>query len=550
MDKIINKIIAETETFIYQDYLNKLVSNISLVLELEYVFIARTNLENNISSAIAVSKNGTLVENFEYSLEDTPCEDVIENSICYFNDVSKAFPNDKLLSDMNIDGYVGSKLNDSDDNVVGIFVGLSEKPIKNIDYVISIMKIFSGRIIAEFDRMDKEQELKKINNELNILNKSLEEKVKLATFDLKRAQNLAKIGSWRYNIQEDILDWSDETYNIFQIDKVSNPIKTLDDFFTTLDTEYVEIVNKEYDKHLKNNTPYEIIHELILKDGTSKWIKEKCETRFDEYGTPLVSNGVLQDITEERKKDKFLQQQSRLAQMGEMISMIAHQWRQPLGAIAATTVDLKIQSELQKFNLEDVEEAKDYEVYVNDGLDKVSEFVQSLTDTIDDFRNFLKPDKQADFILFDEPVKKALSIIKGSFKSDGIDIEIVKKKCVSCNHKTKMYSGEIMQVILNILKNSQDNFKEKEIKNPKITIGCDCNIDKKIILKIFDNGGGIDKDIIGKIFNPYFSTKDEKNGTGLGLYMSKVIIEEHHKGKFFVDNIDDGACFIIELGEF
>jgi len=101
-----------------------------------------------------------------------------------------------------------------------------------------------------------------------------------------------------------------------------------------------------------------------------------------------------------------------------------------------------------------------------------------------------------------------------------------------------------MQVLLNILKNAQDNFKERGVQNPRITIDV-----QERVCSICDNGGGVSEDIMERIFEPYFSTKDEKNGTGLGLYMSKTIVEEHHKGRLEVENRDDGVCFIIELGE-
>jgi C4-dicarboxylate-specific signal transduction histidine kinase len=128
--------------------------------------------------------------------------------------------------------------------------------------------------------------------------------------------------------------------------------------------------------------------------------------------------------------------------------------------------------------------------------------VQNLTTTIDDFRNFYKPNKESDFILLHEPIHKALSIIRGALASDSIEIV---EKCTSKN-KVKLYSNEIMQVILNILKNAQDNFKEKATKNPKISISCR-DSDDKVIIEICDNGGGIAEDILPKIFNPYFSTK-------------------------------------------
>ena len=108
--------------------------------------------------------------------------------------------------------------------------------------------------------------------------------------------------------------------------------------------------------------------------------------------------------------------------------------------------------------------------------------------------------------------------------------------------KIPMYENEMMQVILNIFKNAQDNFNEKKVKNPKIEIRT-----KDKLLYITDNGGGISNDIIEKIFDPYFSTKDEKNGTGLGLYMSKTIVEEHHEATLTVENVDGGVCFSIDL---
>ncbi|NOX16322.1 MAG: HAMP domain-containing histidine kinase, partial [Epsilonproteobacteria bacterium] len=112
--------------------------------------------------------------------------------------------------------------------------------------------------------------------------------------------------------------------------------------------------------------------------------------------------------------------------------------------------------------------------------------------------------------------------------------------------KIKLFDGELMQVILNIFKNAQDNFKLKSISKAKIWIKTSDSKDK-IIISICDNGGGIDKSIIKKIFDPYFSTKSEKNGTGLGLYMSKMIVEDHHAGKLSVSNSDKGVCFNIEL---
>ena len=248
--------------------------------------------------------------------------------------------------------------------------------------------------------------------------------------------------------------------------------------------------------------------------------------------------GIYDDITQSKKMQVQLMKQSRLAQMGEMISMIAHQWRQPLSAISSTSIDIKMKSELEHFDLSQKEGVLKYEAYVNGGLTKIAGFVQNLTVTVDDFRNFFKPNKEKVSMKLEGVVSKALAIIKTSLINS--NIEIIEE--YRCKEKIELHDSEMMQVILNILKNSQDHLIEKQIKKAyiKITTG-----DRTI--SICDNGGGIPEDIIGKIFDPYFSTKHEKNGAGLGLYMSKTIIEEHHNGKLTVKNTDDGVCFKIEL---
>ena len=237
------------------------------------------------------------------------------------------------------------------------------------------------------------------------------------------------------------------------------------------------------------------------------------------------------------KQEKELLQHSRLVQMGEMISMIAHQWRQPLGAIASTSIDIKLKSKLEHYDLAKKEDAREYEAYVNSGIEKIENFVKNLTTTIDDFRNFYKPNKKRVTTRMEDVVLKSLSIIKASLESD--NIRIIQE--YNSKEEIELYDSEMMQVILNILKNAQDNIKERQIKEPFIKITTN---DRSI--SICDNGGGIPEDIIEKIFDPYFTTKGERNGTGLGLYMSKTIVEEHHNGKLNVQNRDGGVCFTIE----
>lgn len=141
---------------------------------------------------------------------------------------------------------------------------------------------------------------------------ALTERLKVQTEDLKKAQRIAKIGSWRYVIDADELSWSDETYEIFQIDPASHPIRKLSDFVENVESEYMKVVIEHYERHLKEGVPYSMTHELRLKDGTSRWIKERCETIVDDSGRPLVSNGILQDITESKRAEKQIEEHLRL----------------------------------------------------------------------------------------------------------------------------------------------------------------------------------------------------------------------------------------------
>ncbi len=242
--------------------------------------------------------------------------------------------------------------------------------------------------------------------------------------------------------------------------------------------------------------------------------------------------------SEQKKQEYQFLQQSRLAQMGEMISMIAHQWRQPLGSIASTTINMKIKLDLEVFDLNTQEDKEQCYLFFHEKLDSIEHHVENLTTTIDDFRNFYKPNKKLVKSSFKEVVHKAFKIIINSLKTN--NIQIIEE--YSQELPIEIYENEMIQVVLNIFKNAQDNFQEKGTQNPKIEIRSNENT-----LSIFDNGGGIPENILVKIFDPYFSTKNEKNGTGLGLHMSRIIVEEHHKGKLIATNKNNGVCFEINL---
>ena len=281
-----------------------------------------------------------------------------------------------------------------------------------------------------------------------------------------------------------------------------------------------ELVKARISNHLELKQQRETIEQSLAQEKLLQAEIQKQTKRIEEQHIKLI-------------------QKSRLAQIGEMISMIAHQWRQPLSTVSMASSNIQIMLELEKFDLDTKEGQVKQNRYIIKELRNIDGYVQNLSTTIDDFRNFYKQNKNSVTLKIEEVISKSLGVIKASLVNN--NIEIIEEH--NSKEEIELYNNEMMQVILNILKNAQDNFKEKQTNDPYIRI----TTENKTI-SICDNGGGIPEDIIEKVFDPYFSTKDEKNGTGLGLYMSKIIIEEHHAGNFHVNNTDDGVCFTIELG--
>jgi len=251
---------------------------------------------------------------------------------------------------------------------------------------------------------------------------------------------------------------------------------------------------------------------------------------------------VQSQVNSIQQKEKKILEQSRLAQMGEMISMIAHQWRQPLGAISSAVVSIQNKLGLGRFDLSQEADRVKFEKFLYSKTDQIEEYIEFLTTTIDEFRNFYKKDKQKVQISLDEAIKQVLKIVKVSLENKGIELILNLNDPKTIN----IFKNQIMQVFLNILKNSEDNFIENLIDDKRINISTTFENNTHIVT-IRDNGGGISEDILPNIFQPYFSTKQEKNGTGLGLYMSKTIIEEHHSGSIEAKNRDDGVEFTIAL---
>ena len=271
-------------------------------------------------------------------------------------------------------------------------------------------------------------------------------------------------------------------------------------------------------------------------------IEKEVNEIFDLSYTIIAKQYFLSIEKIIKDQQDILIEQSKSAAMGEMISMIAHQWRQPLNSISVSVMNIQMKLELEKYDFDKKEDIDKFIIFLNEKLTNIENFTQSLTLTIDDFRNFYKPNKEHSYLNVNKSVQTAINIIKPSLESKSTQV----KQQYNSSQNINIFKNELMQVILNILKNAQDHFVSQKTVNPILDIKTR-DEEHSVIIEICDNAGGIPVDIIGKIFDPYFSTKEEQSGSGLGLYMSKIIIEEHHKGQFIIKNINDGVCAKIIL---
>ncbi|MDD5305785.1 MAG: response regulator [Deltaproteobacteria bacterium] len=233
-----------------------------------------------------------------------------------------------------------------------------------------------------------------------------------------------------------------------------------------------------------------------------------------------------------REKEVMLVQQSRQAAMGEMIGNIAHQWRQPLNALGLTVQQLSFYYDLGEFNKE----------LLDKSVSRSMELIGHMSRTIDDFRNYFRPDKEKAEFNVRAAIAMTLSLIEAGFRNQHIGLEVVANDDpVIYGHK-----NEFAQVLLNILNNARDAVAERGIDAPRVTVTVGTE-EGHVVVTVADNAGGVPEEIMGKIFDPYFTTKGPQAGTGVGLFMSKAIIEKNMGGRLTVRNIADGAEFRIEV---
>ena len=388
------------------------------------------------------------------------------------------------------------------------------------------------------------EELEESEYETQLLNETLEQRVYEKTKEQNLLLSLFDKGS------SVLFKWNNDEH--WSIDYVSSSVESLlgykqEDFMNN-NISYDKCIHKDdLDRVIKEVTlesqlkkdffkhePYRI----ITRNKDIKWVMDYTVIIKDENNNITHFLGYINDITDEKEKEKIMIEQSKLVSMGEMIGNIAHQWRQPLSVISTASTGIIVQK-----NYGTLDETK-----LIDTCEAINDNAQYLSKTIDDFQNFIKGDRTKNIFSLKDDIDSFLHLVEGSIKSNNINIILNLQEDIKING----YENELTQCLINLFNNAKDVLKEE--KNKLIFISTLITEDKAII-KIKDNGGGVPNNIINKVFEPYFTTKHKSQGTGLGLHMTYNLIVDGMDGTIEVKNRTykyetkeyTGAEFIISL---
>jgi C4-dicarboxylate-specific signal transduction histidine kinase len=324
------------------------------------------------------------------------------------------------------------------------------------------------------------------------------------------------------NIVTPIIKLNESTNKIIQTGNLSSEVKVFH-------KDEIGYLAKNFNKMIEK------IQESKLKlERNNEELEHRVEQRTEELENlnRNLDKRVKEEVQKRSQQEQLLVQQSRFAAMGEMIGNIAHQWRQPLNALSLLLQNVQNAYEMDMLDKE----------YIQRTVDKGTLLTNNMSKTIDDFRDFFKPNKQIEVFSISKAIDTTLEIIGASFTNHMIGFE----KDLQEDYCSEGFSSEFSQVLLNILNNAKDALVEKDVADKKIAIKVSAN-ENSVKIDIEDNAGGIPEAILQKVFDPYFTTKEEGKGTGIGLYMSKTIIEHNMRGKLTASNTENGARFTIVL---
>jgi len=545
----------------FQKFLFRLILSVLLLLLLFYTLYSKVKTERNLRDKIKWQKeffrkiiykspNPIFVKNknFEYIIANNATAHL-------FGLESKESLIGKTNLELPIDKKLGEVLQNDEEETIRLqttfykqIQKINDKyfkiiliPINNLEYPLKeqIILGFATNITSEI--------LKK--NELANNN------IKLKLDIIEEIQNKLKLQKEKKG-QQILLSniFKSAKSGIAVIDQDGKLVKYNKSFYKTLDYNRQEFLKKDFYSLFPEEDIYNITEEnnqlfttkkaisneyiILTKENQQKNCIGSSTLIRDEYGKKLRLF-ICEDITklkeleiEQTQNNKIIAQQAKMAEMGEMIGSIAHQWRQPLNAINAAAMKLNFSSHLNTLSNEEVQEKTKF----------IEQQSIKMSETITDFMNFFKPSTKKEYFSIITIYKKIFEFLEPQLTTQNIKLEIINND----NIEIYGFKNEFEHILLNLINNAKDAFKSSDCNNKYISVVVKEG-KKNTIIKVIDNAGGIPNSILNKIFNPYFTTKEQGEGTGIGLYMTKIIIEKHFKGSISATNNDDGAVFTLNF---
>lgn len=309
-----------------------------------------------------------------------------------------------------------------------------------------------------------------------------------------------------------------------------------------IDLILLDVVMPEQDgieatKYIRTHAQYKNIPIIMMTaDETNETLEKSFEAGANDYITKPINIINLKVRVESlflnAHKDTIILNQNRLLAVNETVNMLAHQWRQPLSAISATLMNISFKNEMDDLGKE----------YLNTNLDKMSSYVQLLSSTLDEFRKITKIETKVSLHNINDTIEQSLILLKDRFESNRIEVD----KIFLAENSILYFPNEMMKILIHIYNNSIEAFDRDTYKGKKIIVES-TQTDKSTYISITDNAGGIEEDMLSKVFDPYVSSKNEKNGVGLGLYNCLTTLKESMNGNIKITSTGNQTVVLITI---
>jgi len=374
---------------------------------------------------------------------------------------------------------------------------------------------------------------------------------------LRVAAESAGIGIWDYKIQSDELVWDETMFDLYAIPGTVRRID-LAEWLARIHPEERLRVQSAFKEAIERRIPFDTLFRILCPDAPIRYIKVYAQLLYDASGEPQQLIGVNYDVTDfellknsleqrveeevrkQREQEQVLIQQSKLASMGEMISAISHQWRQPLNAVSLYLQDLVSADKYGELD----------SAYLKNVVEKGMQQIQYMSNTIDDFRNFFNPGNATESLNVEMIIHDTLRLFEAQLRNNDIDSDFTFDS--EAPHSLYGNANHLRQALANLLSNAVDAIKERKKQergtdyHGRIVIDLARNANM-LLITIVDNGIGIPESMLDRVFEPYFTTKQEGEGTGIGLYMTQTILQKYFHGHIRITPLPEGVSALITL---